>query len=61
LHEVKANLKDIKRHGLQHIRANLQELAEGKQTGNPGKVEEWKTKREIGELNRRRTSRALCS
>ncbi|MCX5965894.1 MAG: hypothetical protein NT070_23050 [Cyanobacteria bacterium] len=52
LHEVKANL-DIKRHEFATYRANLQELAEGKQTEIQAKVEEWKTKREIGELNRR--------
>ncbi len=52
LHEVKANL-DTKRHEFATYRANLLELAEEKQTEIQSKVEEWKTKRQVGELNRR--------
>jgi hypothetical protein len=52
LHEVKANL-DTKRHEFATYRANFLELAEEKQTEIQAKVEEWKTKREVGELNRR--------
>lgn len=52
LHEVKANL-DTKRHEFAIYRANLQELAEEKGTEIQAMVEEWKTTREVGELNRR--------